>query len=91
MYEKQIHFEKKFKIIIDERSVQHFFKRTKNEHLFGNFIEKKDILEKILFTTLPKMLEITMDQLDWLNTTTKLAYENHLHTFSMMRFILRLV
>ena len=63
--------------------------REKNERLAGHFLATKKKLEEILFSTLPNVLAGTRMQLLELNSTIVQAYEDHMHTFFMMKYILR--
>ena len=76
-----------FKLLYTLRKFRSF--RDKNYLLIGNFVSKKQTLERILFTTMPDLLMKTLDQLVAMNKTIYTANENHLHTFWMMKYILR--
>ena len=52
-------------------------------------MEKKKRFEIKMFDDYPKMLAETIVSLQDLNATVKEAYQNHEHTFTMMRYILR--
>ena len=52
-------------------------------------MEKKKRFEMKIFEDYPKMLAETIVSLRDLNATVEQAYEDHEHTFTMMRYILR--
>ena len=61
-----------------------------NEDMINDFKAKKDVLETKLILTFNQMLNGSMEIINDLNTTIIQAYEDHNHTFWMMRYILRL-
>ena len=53
------------------------------------FINNKKSLEDVLIEKFPDMLMRTIKYLEDLNDTLEQANEDHTHTFSMMKYILR--
>ena len=60
-----------------------------NEQMIDDFKAKKDVLVRKLFFTFDQMLNGSLEIINVLNTTILQAYEDHNHTFWMMRYILR--
>ena len=54
-----------------------------------DFINNKKMLEDVLIENFPDMLNRTIEYLEDLNETLEQAHEDHTHTFSMMKYILR--
>ena len=60
-----------------------------NEQIMMYFINNKKSLEDVLIEKFPDMLMRTIKYLEDLNDTLEQANEDHTHTFSMMKYILR--
>ena len=63
--------------------------RNLNEQIMMDFINNKKMLEDVLIENFPDMLNRTIEYLEDLNETLEQAHEDHTHTFSMMKYILR--
>ena len=60
-----------------------------NEQIMMYFINNKKSLEDVLIEKFPDVLMRTIKYLEDLNDTLEQANEDHTHTFSMMKYILR--
>ena len=63
--------------------------RETNERILNDFLAKKKQFERKMFEDYPNILRETIASLQNLNATVVQAYEDHEHTFGMMRYILR--